>query len=328
MLITLIVLLVLLAFALWLWPRDRELAVPQVDAAAITADPAGFLAAAEAKFSDITPGTERRILWAGAEGQRTPISVVYLHGFTATSEETRPVPDEVAKALGANLHFNRFAGHARGPRAMLEPSADDWITDLAEALAVGAAIGDRVLVIATSQGASVLTAALGTPGVRDALPGADKIAGVVMISPNFRLAKPLYAITSDLPGAGWILPLLAGDQIRSEIRNPEHERFWNTSYPTRSVLPMAKLLRAARAAEVDRINLPLLLLRSPDDQVVSNRATDQLLRNWKGQVTRVEFPMAPGMDKGGHVIAGQIRSPGMTPVVVSQIRDWAAKVLN
>ncbi|WP_199737962.1 alpha/beta hydrolase [Falsigemmobacter faecalis] len=328
MFFTSIALIALLAAALVFWPRDRSLSLPSVDQAAILRDPAAFLEAREAQFPDIVPGTQKRILWQGAAGDKTPLSVVYLHGFTASSEETRPVSDEVAKTLGANLYFTRFAGHARGPAAMAEASADDWITDLAEALSVGAAIGERVLIIATSQGASVLTAGLGTPGLREALPFTDRIAGVVMIAPNFRLADPLRALASDLPGAGVLVPLLLGDTIRAGVRSEEHAKFWNTSYPTRSALPMAKLLRAARAAETGSIDLPLLLLRSPQDKVVSNAAADRVLKNWKGPVERVEFPFGPGMDAGAHVIAGRIRSPGMTPAVVSAITRWAAQHLT
>ncbi|MGN0934052.1 alpha/beta hydrolase [Falsigemmobacter intermedius] len=328
MLFASLALFVLLMVALALWPRDRSLSLPAVDEAAILRDPAAYLATREAAFPDIIPGTQKRILWHGAPGEKTPLSVIYLHGFTASSEETRPVPDEVAKALGANLFFTRFAGHGRGAAAMAEPSAEDWMADLAEALSVGAAIGERVLVIATSQGASVLTAGLGTPGPREALPFADRIAGVVMIAPNFRLADPLRAFASDLPGAGVIMPLLIGDTIRAEVRSPEHEKFWNTSYPTRSALPMARLLRAARAAETQAIDLPLLLLRSPQDKVVSNAATDKVIGPWKGPVERVEFPKVPGMDAGAHVIAGRIRSPGMTEAVVAAITRWAGQHLN
>lgn len=328
MLFTSLALLALLAAALVFWPRDRSLNLPAIDQAAILRDPAAYLSAREAEFTDIVPGTEKRILWHGSTGEKTPLAVVYLHGFTASSEETRPVSDEVAKTLGANLYFTRFAGHARGPAAMAEPVADDWMADLAEALTVGAAIGERVLIIATSQGASVLTAGLGTPGLREALPFADRIAGVVMIAPNFRLADPLRAFASDLPGAGVLMPLLIGDTIRAEVRSPEHATFWNTTYPTRSALPMAKLLRAARAADTASIDLPLLLLRSPQDKVVSNAATDRVLRNWKGPVERVDFPHGPGMDAGAHVIAGRIRSPGVTPAVISAITRWAGRHLN
>ena len=45
----------------------------------------------------------------------------------ATSEEVRPLPEDVAKSLGANLYFTRLAGHGRGDLPMSEPSMNDWM---------------------------------------------------------------------------------------------------------------------------------------------------------------------------------------------------------
>ena len=73
-----------------------------------------YLAAEEGEYDDIIPGTQKRIVWAGEAGARTTFSIVYIHGFSATSEEIRPVPDNVAEALGANLYYTRLAGHGRG----------------------------------------------------------------------------------------------------------------------------------------------------------------------------------------------------------------------
>ncbi|WP_112308756.1 hypothetical protein [Pseudogemmobacter bohemicus] len=66
-------------------------------------DPEVWLQVSEQQFSDIRPGAAKRLLWAGEKGRKTPLAIVYVHGFTASAEEIRPVPDEVARAPGANL---------------------------------------------------------------------------------------------------------------------------------------------------------------------------------------------------------------------------------
>lgn len=76
----------------------------------------GWLAEQEQKFGDIVPGTEKQIFWAGEAGARTPLSIVYLHGFSATLGEIRPVPDRVAAALGrtcSTLDLPGMAGAVR-----------------------------------------------------------------------------------------------------------------------------------------------------------------------------------------------------------------------
>jgi hypothetical protein len=49
-----------------------------------------FLAQSEAKFHDIVPGAEKIVLWANATKTKTPLSIVYLHGFSATHKK-RPL---------------------------------------------------------------------------------------------------------------------------------------------------------------------------------------------------------------------------------------------
>ena len=318
----LILVLAVVAAGLWVWPRDVAIAPPGFDAAALPADLDGWLATREAVLGDITPGVEKRIVWAGAVGAKTPLALVYVHGFSATSEETRPVPDKVAAALGANLYFTRLAGHGRGGPAMAQVSADDWMVDFAESLGIGARIGDRVVVMATSTGAAVTLAGLATPALRAAMPAADRVAGVVMVSPNFRLASGLNNGILDLPGAPSFVPVLIGAEQAWTPRNEAHGRYWTTRYPTQALFPMAHVMRAARAADPGAVKVPLLLLNSPDDVVISPEAAADVVARWGEMVARESWPWREGMDEEAHVIAGDIRSPGMTQAAVDRITDW------
>ena len=85
-----------------------------------------YLAASEAQFADIVPNTEKAIIWAGASHVKTPVSVVYLHGFSATRQEVVPLADIVAAELGANLFYTRLTGHGRSGEAMAEATVNDW----------------------------------------------------------------------------------------------------------------------------------------------------------------------------------------------------------
>lgn len=313
--------LAMVAAAVWFWPADPP-APARFDAAALPEDLDGWLAAREAVFSDITEGAQKRVIWATEPGARTPLAIVYLHGFSATSEETRPVPDNAAAALGANLFFTRLAGHGRGGEALGAASADDWMTDLAEALAIGARIGDRVVIMATSTGAALTVAGLGTPDLRASLPGRDRLAGVVFVSPNFRLRSAVNGAALDLPLAQHWLPLVAGASRSYPARNEAHAKYWTTSYPTKAVFPMAQMMRAARAADPTLIKAPLLMIWSDADQVVNPEAARAIASRWGGPVSYAPVQPGPGMDHEAHVIAGDIRSPGMTESVSAIVIDW------
>ncbi|WP_246020169.1 alpha/beta hydrolase [Aliigemmobacter aestuarii] len=275
-----------------------------------------YLQEAESQNSNITPGAERRIVWAVEPGRRTPVAVVYLHGFSATSEEIRPVPDRVAASLGANLYFARLTGHGQDGAALAAARADDWIADLSEALAIGRRIGDRTILIATSTGATLASFA-----ATDAA-ASEGLAGVVMISPNFGLRSVAGRIL-DLPLARWWGPVVAGAERSFTPQNESHARWWTTRYPTTALFPMAALVRAARDLPFDRAQVPALFLFSPDDRVIDPDAAAEVARAWGGPVQVERRHMAPGDDPYSHVIAGDILSPGQTAETVQLILTWA-----
>ena len=91
--------------ALWIFgprePFDRSLPFTEAD---LPADLDAYLAEREAASPDITPGAAKEIVWAGEAGAKTPLAIVYLHGFSATQKEIRPTPDIVAARFGANVY--------------------------------------------------------------------------------------------------------------------------------------------------------------------------------------------------------------------------------
>lgn len=275
-----------------------------------------WLQVSEQRFSDIVPGAAKRIQWAGAKGVKTPLSVIYIHGFSASAEEIRPVPDEVAQALGANLFYTRLAGHGRGSAAMAEPVAGDWLEDMAEALAIGSRLGDRVLVIATSTGATLAALAATDPAL------SQNLAGVVMISPNFGLNSAAARIL-DWPLARWWAPVVAGPTRSFTPLNDLQAKYWTTSYPTTALFPMAALVRQARASDFGTAKAPVLILYSPQDQVIDPDAIAPVAATWGGPVTLEPRSMQGDDDPYAHIIAGDVISPGQTEAVISLILQWA-----
>lgn len=312
----LLLLVVALAAAVLVFgPVDRLNPAITFDPAAIGPDPEAYLAASEARFADITPGSAKRIVWAGAKGAKTPLAIIYLHGFSATAEEIRPVPDLVARSLGANLFFTRLAGHGRTGPALAEATPEAWLQDTAEAMAIGRRLGDRVLIISTSTGGTLAAIAATDPALnRD-------LAGIVMISPNFGV-KALAARLLDLPYAPIWGPIVAGAERSFAPANAGQAAHWTTAYPTRALFAMATLVRYARTLDLTRATVPLLVLYSPRDQVVDPARTLALLQGWAGPKTIEPRELGPQDDANFHVIAGDILAPGQTSGTAQRIADW------
>ncbi|WBU59110.1 alpha/beta hydrolase [Paracoccus albus] len=263
----------------------------------------------------VRPEVSRRIVWAGRPATKTPVALVYLHGFSATSQEIRPVPDLIAAWRGANLYFARLAGHGLDGASLDQARVSDWARDVAEAVAIGKRIGEKVVLIGTSTGGT-----LATQAARDPVLG-PQIDGVVLISPNFGL-KARGAFLLRQPLARQWLPLIAGRERCFDPRNERHREYWTTCYPITATLPIAALVAQANSVSYADARQPLLMLWSDDDQVVDIGAMKAAMGSWGGPVTEMPVTMGPGDDPSAHVIAGDVLSPGQTAPVATRINGW------
>ncbi len=297
--------------ALWfLGPREN---VPPVELGGVEGniqEIAQLFASEESTQPDLTPGVEKRIIFADGP-KKTEWSVVYLHGFSATSEEIRPVPDKVAKALGANLFYARFTGHGQSGKALAQARAEDWIEDTREAMTVGAMLGEKTLVMGTSTGATLGALAAHT----------DAASRFVFFAPNFALQAAGSELLT-LPFARHWVPLVAGAERSWEPLNERHGKFWTTSYPTVAVMPLAAVTKAARDADYSDVKAPALVFLSDADQVVKPEVARDVMANWGGGAEIVALEMGEGDDPFAHVIAGDIMSPGQTDMAVAKILSW------
>lgn len=274
-------------------------------------------AEAEAAFPDIVPGTEKRVVWARGPGLRTGFVVLYVHGFSASAEEIRPVPDRVAEALDANLIFTRLTGHGRDGPAMADASVNDWVNDMAEAMEAARAVGDQVIVVSTSTGGTLSALAAATPSLNKGL------AGLVFVSPNFRVASPAATMLT-WPGARIWAPWIAGEERSYTPMNAAHDRFNTTRYPFVATLPMAALVRHVNTFDFGNVEIPALFVFSWADLVVDASATQEVAETWGGPVTLAPVELPPGNDSYHHVITGDMLSPDLTEPVIAMILDWHA----
>ncbi|MEL7279575.1 MAG: alpha/beta fold hydrolase [Pseudomonadota bacterium] len=275
-----------------------------------------YFALQEGRFPDIKPGLEKRVVWRGLEEVPTDLAIVYVHGFSASLQEMRPLPDLVAETLDANLVFTRLRGHARDSAALGQARASHWREDLNEALAVARQVGREVVIMASSTGASVVVAA-----AADDPEAMEQVKGLVLISPNFGVTDPKAALLH-LPAGRYWVPWFAGRQWGFEPQNVRHAQFWTPEYPSTALFSMAAISRAAARADHDKIGQPALFYYSEDDQIVDGTRTTNVAERWGGPVTQAAPALGEGMDPNAHIIAGDILSPAGTVPAAALIVDW------
>lgn len=278
----------------------------------LPADLDEWLASSEAEYASrypLIPDTEKRIRWQ-EPGVQTDIAVLYLHGFSATRQEIAPVPEDVADALNANLFETRLTGHGRLEGAMHETTAEDWLDDAAEAIAVGERIGKRIVIIATSTGATLAVAMLDEAHMRH-------VDAIVMISPNFGPAEA-WARWVIRPGGKLLVRLLAGETHSWQASNEAQERFWSTTYPTDAGIEVMRLVDRAETLLTRAIAQRVLMFYSTEDTVVSPEAFLRAFDKLDAPDKRA-IEIGDSEDPSRHVIAGRILSPGTTDFMVTNI---------
>lgn len=307
------VIVVVLAFG----PRPAIDNTVSFDAEAIGPDPDAYLARSEASVAGIRPGAEKEIIWASPGKTKTDRVIVYLHGFSATKMETRPLPDDLARGLDANLFYTRLTGHGRDGNAMAEATMNAWINDTAEAIGIGERLGGRIILMGASTGATLATWAAARPSLM------ANVEALVLISPNYAVRGASIGMLN-MPWGESLLPLVMGRTRSFEPHNEEHARWWTTSYPSRAVLAMGALLKATRTIEFEELSTPAMFVFSPDDQVIEPRAVLDVFERWGGP--KAILRITDSDDPSQHVIAGDILSPSTTARIAEDVLGWLQSV--
>ncbi|MDJ0916450.1 MAG: alpha/beta fold hydrolase [Woeseiaceae bacterium] len=253
--------------------------------------------------------TDKRIRWQ-VPGERTEYAIVYLHGFSATRRELSPTIEIVADALGANLFETRLTGHGRSSGALVDVRAESWLDDGAEALAIGERLGDKVIVVGTSTGATLATAILDHPL-------AENVSDIVLLSPNFALRDGMSRLLT-MPAGPQLADALIGPIRSFETHSELHATYWSNTYPTSALVEMMRLVDYANASAPSAIDANLLVMVSPGDTVISPEAGKAFLEQVQAPNKRY-IEVLDIEDPSSHMLAGEILSPSTTERVAADI---------
>lgn len=279
-----------------------------------------YLDSVERAVPGLRPGDEAGVVWADPQAKRrTPVALVYLHGFSADRHEIEPVITEVGDELGANVFFARLTGHGRDGPAMAEATVEDWLADAVEAVAVGGRIGERVVIVGTSTGGTLATWIAARPE------SDGRVNALILISPNY---QPRDRSSRALlwPWGGWLARLLVGPERCFTPENAAQERHWTTCYPTSALSPMMALVEHVRTMDLSSVDVPLLLVYSPEDRVVDAAETDRVLAGLPPGKLRARV-VSSTSDPSRHVLAGDILSPDTNDSIRTVIRSFVEDVL-
>ncbi len=264
-----------------------------------------YLAESEKKVPNLKPGTEKTIRWAHGVGRKTPYSIVYFHGFSASRQEISPVVERVADAIGANVFFTRFTGHGvRGVDALAAARAEDWIRDSWEAMEIGRKIGGKVIVMGMSMGA--------VPAVQMAIRN-DDVFAVALFAPLLSWNHFVTRLAVS-PIGPLILHLRFGKTRSFKPVNEKQEYFWTTTYRVEALEQLMKMAEIQNETDFGLLNKRVLLFYSRKDEFLDPDQLEVRFRQIGSGIKRLVHLDAATR----HEITGGIVAPQTVDVSVAE----------
>ncbi len=201
----------------------------------------------------LKPENEARIVWSDSTKKKTEYSVVYLHGFSASQEEGNPVHRDFARKFGCNLYLARMTDHGIDTvDQLLYFTPDRWWASSKEALAIGKAIGEKVIIMSTSTG--------GTMALMLASEYPQDVFALLNMSPNIAINDSKAWIANN-PWGLQIARMVFGGNTRIFPKDSMVQRYWNDSYRLEAVGQLQELLESKMNAETfEKVKCPSLTL--------------------------------------------------------------------
>lgn len=266
-----------------------------------------YLKEKESKIDKLKDNNEARVVWADGI-QKTPYSLVYLHGFSASQEEGAPIHTDFAKRYGCNLYLARLANHGIDDKESFNDLTPKALVESAkEAIAIGKLLGEKVIVMSCSTG--------GTLSAYLAAHNPDMIDAQIMYSPNIALKSPMSALFTK-PWGSTLLKMAIGP-YRTVNLPPSCNNYWTIRYRTEALIALQALVEQTMTdATFSKIKQPTFAgyyykNEDENDSVISTVAIQDFH-------TKIATPAAQKREhafpNGTHVLCSRLQAKNLDQV--------------
>jgi pimeloyl-ACP methyl ester carboxylesterase len=273
----------------------------------------------------LKPDNEARIIWANDSiKQKTDFAIVYLHGFAASQAEGDPIHKNIAKEFGCNLYLSRLAEHGIDTAdAMVNLTADKYWESAKQAIAIGKQLGNKVILMATSTGA--------TNALQLAATYPDDVAALILMSPNIAINNPNAWLLNNHWGLQIAHLVLHSNYVTANDDRPVYKQYWNWRYRAEAVVALEEMLETTMNKETfEKVNQPLQLLYyyMDEKQQDSTVKVSAMLKMYDELGTPDSLKRKQAMPKAGtHVIGSYIKSHDVEGVQ-KEIEKFMGEVLH
>ncbi len=280
-----------------------------------------YVSAIESRHK-IKPDNEARIIWNDSTRTKTEYSVIYLHGFSASQEEGDPVHTDFAKTFGCNLYLARLADHGIDTtEQLLYFTGDRFWESAKEALAIGKALGNKVIILSTSTG--------GTVALMLAAYFPEDVHALINMSPNIAINNPTAWMLNN-PWGLQIARMVLGGDYQVIPYEEARQQYWNGKYRVEALPQLQELVEAQmNEALFKKVTCPTLTMyyyKSETEQDPTVKVSAMLeMHAQLGTPENLKWA-EPIPEAGGHVIGSHLVAKDIPKVIQTSIQFATEKL--
>lgn len=255
---------------------------------------------------------------------------LYLHGFSASRGEGEYVVDALTAEWSANTWYARLPGHGGPGEAMGTATADQYFNTVTEAVGLASRLGEKVVVVATSTGATLAIWAAATYP--------DQIDAVILSSPLIEYADPKAGLLLGSAHAELLTRLVLGETRDLRPRDPDGNPIeamgspWTKRYPSRAVVHLEDVRAyAARSAIFSAVTQPTLMFYYYADEANQDETIDvDAARGAFAQLNHgAAHPQSRSVaiDQGSHVLFSE-HVPSDKDTILDESRQFLRAVVG
>lgn len=215
------------------------------------------------KSKGARPGNEERLV-RYSQG-KTPIAILYIHGFGASRAEGEYVTDRVAKEFKANTYYVRLPGHGTNMDDHRDTGFAEYLKTAEDSFLMMEQLGEKTVIMGTSMG-GLLTTYLASKYP-------EKISAIILASPYYDFKDKSGNLYNFIWGRSFVDAVI-GD-IRRNTKDPDDPSFdyWYRDQYYAAIQNLNDLKRVIGTNEVfEKVTVPVLMFyyyKSEEDQDTS-----------------------------------------------------------
>ncbi|MDZ7716237.1 MAG: hypothetical protein U5J95_08515 [Balneolaceae bacterium] len=280
-----------------------------------------WIAKKEDSVEFLKPEAKASVNWADLNNKsKTSFSILYLHGFKASKGEGDPVHKEVAQTLGLNLFLSRIYKHGlNNPDAFRNLESKDLTSSAEEALQIAKKLGNKVIIMGTSTGASLGLYLASKKENRDI------IAALLLYSPLIKFYGVQNLLLSKKVGRSFLKFFTPRDyRLKSQNQTEDQEKIWYSTYHIDGAFALGRFVEDNMKKETfEKVSCPVFTAYYyknifNQDKVVSVKAIKKMHEQLGTDPNQKELLKLPHADS--HIISCELVSKSTTELKKNSIQ--------